>query len=233
MCPRTAKAITLSAEAREALAIESDATTFTPAELIKAILKAPADLLWNGGIGTYVKASSELHADAGDKANDAVRVDASQLRCRVIGEGGNLGLTQAARVEFARWGGRINTDAIDNSAGVDCSDHEVNIKVLLDSVVAAGDMTAKQRDVLLAEMTDDVAALVLQDDYEQTETLTLAESAGRRDARRARAADAARSRRRASSTASSRGCPTTRRWPSASASTRASRGPSCRCCSPT
>ncbi|WP_448642979.1 NAD-glutamate dehydrogenase domain-containing protein [Geodermatophilus sp. URMC 63] len=143
----------------------------TPDELIRAILRAPVDLLWNGGVGTYVKASAETHADVGDKRNDQLRVDAGRLRCRVVGEGGNLGLTQRARVEFALRGGRINTDAIDNSAGVDCSDHEVNIKILLDRVVADGDLTGKQRDALLAEMTDEVAALVLADNAAQTRAL--------------------------------------------------------------
>ena len=134
------------------------------------------DLLWNGGIGTYVKASSETHADAGDKANDAVRVNGAELRAQVVGEGGNLGVTQAGRVEYALAGGRVNTDAIDNSGGVDCSDREVNIKILLDAVVEGGDLTEKQRNSLLVEMTDDVAALVLQDNYEQAETLSLAEA---------------------------------------------------------
>src|SRR5205085_4884056 len=129
----------------------------TPARLISAILRAPVDLLWNGGIGTYVKASSEMHADAGDKANDALRVNADELRCRVVGEGGNLGLTQRARIEFALRGGRLNTDAIDNSGGVDCSDHEVNLKILLDAVVADGDLTPKQRHELLLEMPEAVA----------------------------------------------------------------------------
>src|SRR5674536_355569 len=132
-----------------------------PNELIRAILQAPVDLLWNGGIGTYVKSSRETAADVGDRTNDAVRVDGAQLRCRVVGEGGNLGLTQLGRVEFALAGGRVNTDAIDNSAGVDCSDHEVNIKILLDAVVAAGDMTEKQRNALLRDMTDEVGARVL------------------------------------------------------------------------
>ncbi len=120
-------------QAREALGVEDE--KLAPNDLIRALLRAPVDLLWNGGIGTYVKASGETHADAGDKANDAVRVDASELRCRVVGEGGNLGLTQRARIEYATGGGRINTDAIDNSAGVDCSDHEVNIKILLNAAV--------------------------------------------------------------------------------------------------
>jgi glutamate dehydrogenase len=171
--PRTAKSIPLSPEAREALGIEHESPT--PAELISALLKAPADLLWNGGIGTYVKASSETHADAGDKANDGVRVSADELRCRVVGEGGNLGLTQRARIEYALGGGRVNTDAIDNSGGVDCSDHEVNIKILLDGIVADGDLTPKQRNELLLEMTDAVADRVLRDNYEQSETLSLAE----------------------------------------------------------
>ncbi|MEA2422848.1 MAG: glutamate dehydrogenase, partial [Thermoleophilaceae bacterium] len=170
---RTAKSITLSPAAREALGIEQE--VLTPAELISALLRAPVDLLWNGGIGTYVKASHETHADAGDKANDAVRVDATELRCSVIGEGGNLGLTQRARIEYALAGGRVNTDAIDNSGGVDCSDHEVNIKVLLDGIVAEGDLTPKQRNDLLLEMTPAVAEQVLRDNYEQSETLSLAE----------------------------------------------------------
>jgi glutamate dehydrogenase len=170
--PRTAKSIQLSPQAQQALGIEAD--SMTPTELIRAALQAPVDLLWNGGIGTYVKAKTETHADAGDKTNDAVRVDAGQLRCKVVGEGGNLGLTQAARIEFALNGGRINTDAIDNAAGVNCSDHEVNIKILLDSIVADGDITMKQRNKLLAQMTDAVAGLVLRDNYTQTLALSLA-----------------------------------------------------------
>jgi glutamate dehydrogenase len=170
--PRTAKVIPLSPEARAALGVDAD--VLRPAELIKAVLRAPVDLLWNGGIGTYVKASTETHADAGDKANDAVRIDAGELRARVVGEGGNLGFTQRARIEYALAGGRINTDAIDNSAGVDCSDHEVNIKILLDTVVADGEMTVRQRDRLLAEMTDEVAAMVLRDNYDQTGALAVA-----------------------------------------------------------
>jgi glutamate dehydrogenase len=172
--PRTAKSIPLSEQARAALDVSDEA--LAPNELIRALLRAPVDLLWNGGIGTYVKAGGETHADAGDKASDSVRVDAGDLRCRVVGEGGNLGLTQRARIEYALGGGRINTDAIDNSGGVDCSDHEVNIKILLDAVVADGDLTVKQRDELLAEMTPAVAELVLKNDYEQTETLSLAEA---------------------------------------------------------
>jgi glutamate dehydrogenase len=171
--PRTAKSIRLSPQARAALDIEDEA--LPPNDLIRALLRAPVDLLWNGGIGTYVKATSEIHADVGDKANDGVRVDAGELRSRVVGEGGNLGLTQRARIEYALGGGRLNTDAIDNSGGVDCSDHEVNIKVLLDAAVADGDLTGKQRNTLLVEMTDRVAELVLTNTYQQTETLSLAE----------------------------------------------------------
>ena len=170
--PRSAKAIDLSPQAREALGI--DASSLTPNELIRAMLCAPVDLLWNGGIGTYVKASSERHAEVGDRANDSLRVDASELRCKVIGEGGNLGCTQLGRVEFAGRGGRVISDAIDNSGGVDCSDHEVNIKILLNEVVGSGDMTEKQRNLLLADMTDEVAELVLRNNYLQTQALSLA-----------------------------------------------------------
>ena len=128
-------------------------------ELLRAVLAAPVDLLWNGGIGTYVKATSESHAEVGDRANNGLRVDGRELRCRMVGEGGNLGLTQLGRIEYALAGGRVNTDFIDNSGGVDCSDREVNIKILLDGEVADGDLTRKQRDALLAEMTDEVADL--------------------------------------------------------------------------
>ena len=141
---RTAKSVPLSDEIRRALDVDAEA--LPPDELIRAILRAPVDLLWNGGIGTYVKATTETNADVGDKNNDAVRIDATELRCRVVGEGGNLGLTQRGRIEFAHGGGHINTDAIDNAAGVNCSDNEVNIKILLDRVVRDGDLTAKQRD---------------------------------------------------------------------------------------
>ncbi|EDY61239.2 MULTISPECIES: NAD-glutamate dehydrogenase [Streptomyces] len=165
--PRTAKSIPVNAHVREALGIEDKVTKMTPADLMKAILKAPVDLLWNGGIGTYVKASTETHADVGDKANDPIRVDGADLRVRVVGEGGNLGLTQLGRIEFALHGGKINTDAIDNSAGVDTSDHEVNIKILLNGLVTEGDMTVKQRNKLLAEMTDEVGRLVLRNNYAQ------------------------------------------------------------------
>ncbi|MER7759249.1 NAD-glutamate dehydrogenase [Streptomyces sp. NPDC097619] len=174
--PRTAKSIPVNAQIREALGIEAGVTKLTPAELMQAVLKAPVDLLWNGGIGTYVKAAGESHADVGDKANDAIRVDGADLRVKVVGEGGNLGLTQLGRIEFAHVGaggegGKVNTDAIDNSAGVDTSDHEVNIKILLNAVVADGDMTVKQRNKLLAEMTDEVGRLVLRNNYAQNTAL--------------------------------------------------------------
>jgi len=168
---RNAKSIRLSAEAQAALGIDTD--HLTPNELIQVLLKAPVDLLWNGGIGTYIKASKEHHTDVGDRINDTLRVDACELRCSIVGEGGNLGLTQLARVEYARQGGLINADFIDNSGGVDCSDHEVNIKILLNQVVRAGDMTLKQRNQLLVQMTDEVATLVLQHNYLQTQTLSM------------------------------------------------------------
>jgi glutamate dehydrogenase len=168
--PRTAKSISLSPQVRAALDVE--AASLTPNEVIRALLRAPADLLWNGGIGTYVKAREERQVEVGDKANDAVRVDAEDLRCRVVGEGGNLGFTQRARIAYALGGGRIFMDAIDNSAGVDCSDHEVNIKILLDAIVADGDLTAKQRNVLLSDMEDEVARLVLRDNYEQAQAIS-------------------------------------------------------------
>ncbi|MCW2525084.1 MAG: NAD-glutamate dehydrogenase [Frankiales bacterium] len=172
--PRTAKVIPISAEVAAALAIPSGTTALAPAALIHAILTAPVDLLWNGGIGTYVKSSAESHLEAGDKANDSVRANGDQLRCRVVGEGGNLGFTQLGRVEYARAGGRINTDAIDNSAGVDTSDHEVNIKILLDRAIHAGALDAGERSELLASQTDAVAELVLADNYEQNVLLGVA-----------------------------------------------------------
>lgn len=168
---RSAKSITLTPEAQGLLGLK--AARMAPNEVIRAILRAPVDLLWNGGIGTYVKASYETDLQVHDKSNDSVRVDAADLRCKVIGEGGNLGLTQLARVEFALAGGLVYTDAIDNSAGVDCSDHEVNIKILLNQIVANGDMTQKQRNGLLKEMTDDVATLVLADNYAQTQAVSM------------------------------------------------------------
>ena len=173
---RSAKSIKLTPEMKAMLDVGND--KLTPNELIRALLLAPTDLLWNGGIGTYVKARDESHAEVGDRANDAVRVNGHELRCRVIGEGGNLGFTQRGRIEFARGGGRVYSDAIDNSAGVDCSDHEVNIKILLGDVVAAGDMTAKQRSRQLAEMTDEVGELVLMDNYRQTQAISVALAQG-------------------------------------------------------
>ncbi len=167
---RTSKTIPLSAEIKKLLDIQDD--SLTPSELIRALLKAPVDLLFNGGIGTYVKATSESHADVGDKTNEFCRVNGSELRCRVVGEGGNLGFTQLGRVEYAMTGGLINTDFIDNSAGVDCSDHEVNIKILLNTVVAEGKLTEKERNNLLATMTEDVAAMVLKDNYNQALTMS-------------------------------------------------------------
>ncbi|MDQ3424565.1 MAG: NAD-glutamate dehydrogenase [Actinomycetota bacterium] len=169
--PRTLKSIQVSAQVREALGLDDDVTKLSPAELMRAILLAPVDLLWNGGIGTYVKSAPESNGEVGDKANDAIRVDGGELRCRCVGEGGNLGFTQLGRIEYARADGRITTDFIDNSGGVDTSDHEVNIKILLDRVVADGDLTEKQRNSLLAEMTDEVGALVLEDNYEQNVAL--------------------------------------------------------------
>ncbi|GAA5148571.1 NAD-glutamate dehydrogenase [Pseudonocardia eucalypti] len=173
---RAVKSVPIGKEARAALGLADEVTRLSPPELVRAILLAPADLLWNGGIGTYVKASAETHAEAGDKANDAVRVNGAQLRVRVVGEGGNLGLTQAGRIEFARAGGKVNTDALDNSAGVDCSDHEVNIKILLDRLMRAGALGREDRDGLLRAMTDDVGALVLADNISQNATLGLSRS---------------------------------------------------------
>jgi glutamate dehydrogenase len=161
--PRTAKSIPISPQLRDALSLDASVTALSPVDLIKGILKANVDLLWNGGIGTYVKSHTETHPDVGDKTNDPVRVNGRDLRCRVVGEGGNLGLTQRGRIEFAMRGGYIYTDFIDNSAGVDCSDHEVNIKILLGAV----DLDEAQRNELLAEMTDEVAELVLRDNYAQ------------------------------------------------------------------
>ncbi len=165
--PRTLKSIAITPQMREALGLGTSVQTMTPAELIHAILLAPVDLLWNGGIGTYVKATTEDHLSIGDRANDGIRVDGDELRVKVIGEGGNLGLSQLGRIEAAFHGVRVNTDAIDNSAGVDTSDHEVNIKILLGEVVRDGALTIEERNELLASMTDDVAEHVLRDNYEQ------------------------------------------------------------------
>lgn len=171
---RHAKSIDVSKEMKEAFGIKQDA--IEPNELIKLLLKAKIDLLWSGGIGTFVKAESESHLDVGDRTNDAIRINGKQLRCKVVGEGGNLGLTQLARIEYALNGGLIYTDFIDNSAGVNCSDKEVNIKILLNGIVAAGDLTEKQRNELLAEMTQNVSALVLRDNFTQPRAISLAAS---------------------------------------------------------
>ncbi len=168
---REHKAIPVSPQVREALGIHGDAAEMSPPDLMKAILQAPVDLLFNGGIGTYIKAESESDADVGDRANDPVRVNANQVRAKVIGEGGNLGVTARGRVEFDLSGGRINTDAMDNSAGVDCSDHEVNIKILIDSLVTAGKVEAGERKELLESMTDEVAQLVLKDNEDQNDLI--------------------------------------------------------------
>jgi glutamate dehydrogenase len=165
--PRTVKSIEITPAMHKALGIPAAVESLTPAGLINACLKAPVDLLWNGGIGTYVKATPETHAEVGDKANDGLRVDGCELRARCVGEGGNLGFTQRGRVEYAARGGRINTDFIDNSAGVDTSDHEVNIKILLSSEMAAGRLSQRDRDAFLASMTDEVAELVLAHNYDQ------------------------------------------------------------------
>ncbi|HEY2051644.1 MAG TPA: NAD-glutamate dehydrogenase [Caulobacteraceae bacterium] len=174
--PRTIKSVPLSPQAKAALDIRADA--ISPAELMTAILKARAELLYLGGIGTYVKASSQSNLDVGDKANDAIRINGADLRCKVVGEGANLGLTQAGRVEYALAGGRIDTDAIDNSAGVDTSDHEVNIKILLTNAERAGRLAPEERDPLLASMTDDVAEHVLAHNYDQTLALSLLQAEG-------------------------------------------------------
>ncbi|MCG5218479.1 NAD-glutamate dehydrogenase [Streptosporangium sp. KLBMP 9127] len=169
--PRTAKSIPITPPMRVALGIADGVNALPPSELISAILRAPVDLLWNGGIGTYVKSTAESHVEVGDKANDGLRVNAADLRCRVVGEGGNLGLTQLARIEFALNGGLINTDFIDNSAGVDTSDHEVNIKILLDRVVRDGELTDQERNQIFRDMTDEVSKLVLRDNYAQNAVL--------------------------------------------------------------
>jgi glutamate dehydrogenase len=173
---RSAKSIALSKEVQTTLGISK--ASLTPDELIRAILLAPVDLLWNGGIGTYVKAEEETHDQVGDRTNNAVRVNGKELRCKIVGEGGNLGFTQKGRIEYARLGGRINTDAIDNSAGVDCSDHEVNIKIAFSQEIAKGNLTTPKRDKLLTAMTEDVAQLVLKDNILQTQAITIAEQQG-------------------------------------------------------
>jgi glutamate dehydrogenase len=177
---RSLKSIAITPEVKEALGIEAD--RLSPTELIHELLRAPVDLLFNGGIGTYVKAAAETHSEVGDRANDAVRIDGGQLRCRVVGEGGNLGFTQRGRIEYALSGGpdgaggQINTDAIDNVAGVNCSDHEVNIKILLGEVIGEAEMTDDERNALLVQMTDAVGAQVLYGSYTQTQALSLAKA---------------------------------------------------------
>jgi len=174
---RQAKQIKLSPEVRALLGTVE--TSMRPLELIRSILAMDVDLLWNGGIGTYVKASTESHTEVGDRGNDNVRVNANQLRCKVVGEGGNLGLTQRARIEYSLNGGQINTDFIDNSAGVDTSDREVNIKILLGAAEQDGRMTRKQRNKLLVEMTDNVASFVLRNNYLQTQSISMMEARAR------------------------------------------------------
>jgi glutamate dehydrogenase len=174
---RDRKSIPVSPETAAALGLADDVTALSPPDLIRAILLAPADLLWNGGIGTYIKASSQANESVGDKANDAIRVDGNELRVKVIGEGGNLGATELGRIEFDLSGGRVNTDAMDNSAGVDCSDHEVNIKILLDSQVSAGALAGEDRNPLLESMTDEVGDLVLADNVSQNAELGTSRSA--------------------------------------------------------
>ena len=173
---RSAKSIPITPEMRRAFDIEPD--ILTPAELIRRLLAASVDLLWFGGIGTYVKAPDESHTEVGDRANDALRIDGDKVRARVIGEGANLAVTERGRIAFALAGGRINTDAIDNSGGVDMSDHEVNIKILLDRAIALGVLSAAEREPLLAAMADDVSGLVLRDNYLQGEALSIAEARG-------------------------------------------------------
>jgi glutamate dehydrogenase len=168
---REHKSIPISDQVRAALGIDDDVSEMTPPNLLRVILRAPVDLLFNGGIGTYVKAEAESDADVGDRANDALRVNANQLRAKVVGEGGNLGVTALGRVEFDLCGGRINTDAMDNSAGVDCSDHEVNIKILVDAQVTAGKIDPAERTELLESMTDEVAELVLADNADQNDLM--------------------------------------------------------------
>ncbi|HTF95240.1 MAG TPA: NAD-glutamate dehydrogenase [Cellvibrio sp.] len=171
---RNAKSIVISPQMRTRFVI--DAASLTPTELINELLKSPVDLIWNGGIGTYVKASTETNTDVGDKANDSLRVNGNELRCKVFGEGGNLGMTQRGRIEYCLHGGACNTDFIDNAGGVDCSDHEVNIKILLNEIVANGDLTQKQRNQLLLDMTDNVAQLVLHNNVRQTQAISVSQS---------------------------------------------------------
>lgn len=173
---RKAKAITLTPEMQKML--NTKKTTLAPNELIKMILKMEVDLLWNGGIGTYVKSSIETHTDVGDRANDGLRVDGREVNAKIIGEGGNLGMTQRGRIEFALKGGRVNTDFVDNVGGVDCSDNEVNIKIFLNGLVANGDLTLKQRNQILESMKDEVGSIVIEDAYGQSESISVTEAQG-------------------------------------------------------
>ena len=173
---RSAKSIKLTPQIKKMLGTQKQ--TLAPSELIQAILKMKVDLLWNGGIGTYVKGSKESHLEVGDRANDSLRINGSELQAKVVGEGGNLGLTQLGRIEYAANGGRINTDAVDNAGGVDCSDNEVNIKILLNGLVQNGDLTVKQRNKVLYDMTDDVGEIVINDCYRQTHSLSITEVRG-------------------------------------------------------
>ncbi|MDP6879752.1 MAG: NAD-glutamate dehydrogenase, partial [Alteromonas macleodii] len=173
---RASKSIKLTPEMKKWLGTRQ--LTMTPNELIHNILKMPVDLLWNGGIGTYIKSKKESHSDVGDRANDDLRVNGRDVQAKIVGEGGNLGLTQLGRIEYASNGGRVNTDFIDNVGGVDCSDNEVNIKILLNSLVNDGELTLKQRNKLLYDMTDDVSRIVLKDCYRQTQSISITELAG-------------------------------------------------------
>ncbi|MCK9539062.1 NAD-glutamate dehydrogenase [Dokdonella sp.] len=173
--PRDAKSIALTPQMREALGIDAAVESMSPSELVSAVLKAPVDLLWNGGIGTYVKGHGETNAEVGDRANNAVRINGGELRCKVVGEGGNLGFTQKGRIEAALKGVVLNTDFIDNSAGVDTSDHEVNIKILFNDAIQRGELTLDARNELLADMTEEVARLVLSDNYRQNQAITVME----------------------------------------------------------
>lgn len=174
---RSLKSIKLTPQVKQALQIESD--SLPPSELIKAVLKAPVDLLFNGGVGTYVKSSQESNMDVGDRTNDYCRINGNELRCKVVGEGGNLGFTQLGRIEFALNGGLINTDFIDNSAGVDCSDHEVNLKILLDKEIRQGRMTLPERNKLMASLTQELTELLLRDNYNQALILSFSNFAAK------------------------------------------------------
>ncbi|MGB1261373.1 MAG: NAD-glutamate dehydrogenase [Cognaticolwellia sp.] len=173
---RHAKAIKLTPQIKKMIGTQKQ--SMAPNDLIQALLKMKVDLLWNGGIGTYVKGAKESHLEVGDRANDALRINGGELRAKVVGEGGNLGLTQLGRIEFAANGGRINTDAVDNAGGVDCSDNEVNIKILLNGLVRSGDLTVKQRNKILYDMTDEVGDIVIEDCYRQTHSLSITELRG-------------------------------------------------------